>query len=103
AAASLLSLLGVVPESLSEPVVVAAFDGWIDAAGAASSAADMLARGGELVATFDGNVLFDYRSRRPTLDVVDGPPTRLVWPPLELHRRPAGGHDPPNLHRPGPA
>src|SRR5262249_58816394 len=93
AAASLLSLLGVVPESLSEPVVVAAFEGWIDAAGAASTAADMLARGGELVATFDGNVLFDYRSRRPTLDVVDGTLTRLVWPALELHRRTAGGHD----------
>src|SRR5204862_1523534 len=76
-----------VPTPLSEPVVVAAFDGWIDAAGAASSAADMLARGGELVATFDGNVLFDYRSRRPTLDVVDGTLTRLVWPALELHRR----------------
>ena len=85
--------LDVVPESLSEPVVVAAFDGWIDAAGAASTAADMLARGGELVATFDGNVLFDYRSRRPTLDVVDGTLTRLVWPALELHRRSAGERD----------
>jgi PAC2 family len=81
------------PEPLAEPVVIAAFDGWIDAAGAASTAADMLARGAELVATFDGNVLFDYRSRRPTLDVVDGTLTRLVWPALELHRRPAGDRD----------
>jgi hypothetical protein len=81
------------PAALATPVVVAAFDGWIDAAGAASTAADMLARGGDLIATFDGNVLFDYRSRRPTLDVVDGTLTRLVWPTLELHRRPAGDHD----------
>jgi PAC2 family len=78
---------------LAAPVVVAAFDGWIDAAGAASTAADTLARGGELIASFDGNVLFDYRSRRPTLDVVDGTLTRLVWPALELHRREAGGRD----------
>jgi hypothetical protein len=81
------------PSALAAPVIVAAFDGWIDAAGAASTAADMLAHDGELVATFDGNVLFDYRSRRPTLDVVDGTLTRLVWPALELHRRAAGSQD----------
>jgi hypothetical protein len=81
------------PAILAAPVIVAAFDGWIDAAGAASTAADVLAHEGELVATFDGNVLFDYRSRRPTLDVVDGTLTRLVWPALELHRRPAGERD----------
>jgi hypothetical protein len=85
--------LGDVPGSLARPVVVAAFDGWIDAAGAASNAADMLALGGESVATFDGDVLFDYRSRRPTLDVVDGTLTRLVWPALELHHREADGRD----------
>ncbi len=85
--------LGDVPASLARPVVVAAFDGWIDAAGAASSAADMLARDAEPVATFDANVLFDYRSRRPTLDVVDGTLTRLVWPALELHHREADGRD----------
>jgi hypothetical protein len=81
------------PAMLAAPVIVAAFDGWIDAAGAASTAADVLAHDGELVATFDGNVLFDYRSRRPTLDVVDGTLTRLVWPALELHRRPSGERD----------
>jgi hypothetical protein len=82
-----------VPTSLAAPVIVAAFDGWIDAAGAASTAAEMLAHGSELIATFEGDVLFDYRSRRPTLDVVDGTLTRLVWPALELHRREAGGRD----------
>jgi len=90
--------LGEVPPALVEPVVVAAFDGWIDAAGAASTAAEMLARGGDLVATFDGNVLFDYRSRRPTLDVVDGTLTRLIWPALELHHRPTEGRDVLVLH-----
>src|SRR5439155_10613410 len=79
--------------ALTAPVVVAAFDGWIDAAGAASSAADQLARGSDLLATFEDDVLFDYRSRRPTLDVVDGTLTRLVWPTLEVHRRGASGRD----------
>ena len=81
------------PEGLAAPVLIAAFDGWIDAAGAASASADHLARGGELIATFDGDVLFDYRSRRPTLDVIDGVLTRLVWPALELHRRAVDGRD----------
>ncbi len=38
-------------------------------------------------------MLFDYRSRRPTLDVIDGVLTRLVWPALELHRRAVDGRD----------
>ena len=37
---------------LAAPVLVAAFDGWVDAAGASSAATDHLARGGELIATF---------------------------------------------------
>jgi len=90
--------LGTIPGNLSAPVLVAAFDGWIDAAGAASTSAEYLARGGELVATFTGDVLFDYRSRRPTLDVVDGVLTRLVWPALELHRRGFEGRDVLILH-----
>jgi hypothetical protein len=75
------------------PVMVAAFDGWVDAAGAASGAAEHLALGGELLATFDGNVLFDYRSRRPVLDVVDGTLARLEWPSLEIHRTKVEGRD----------
>ncbi|HEX6843600.1 MAG TPA: PAC2 family protein [Actinomycetota bacterium] len=86
------------PEDLVAPVLVAAFDGWVDAAGAASAAADRLARGGELIATFDADVLYDYRSRRPTLDIVDGTLTRLVWPSLELHRLRRGGRDVLVLH-----
>ena len=76
-----------VPEGgFDAPVMVAAFDGWVDAAGAASDAASHLARGGDLVATFDADVLFDYRSRRPVLDIIDGTLTRLEWPDLTLHR-----------------
>jgi hypothetical protein len=83
---------------LNAPIMLAAFDGWVDAASAATSAAEHLARGGELLATFDGDVLFDYRSRRPVLDIIDGTLTRLEWPSLELHRARVAGHDVLVLH-----
>ena len=48
-----------------EPVMIAAFDGWIDASGASTAAASTLAEGGDVVARFDGDALYDYRARRP--------------------------------------
>jgi proteasome assembly chaperone (PAC2) family protein len=81
------------PEDLVAPVLVAAFDGWVDAAGAASAAAERLSQAGTLVATFDADVLYDYRSRRPMLDIIDGTLMRLEWPSLRLHRVAAGGRD----------
>ncbi len=76
------------PGKLASPILVAAFDGWIDAGGASSVAAAHLADGGTAVATFDGDILFDYRARRPTLEIVDGQIAELTWPELTLwHRR----------------
>lgn len=89
---------GPLPSDLVAPVMVAAFDGWVDAAGAASAAADRLASGGTDVATFDADVLYDYRSRRPVLDIIDGTPMRLEWPALRLHRVHVGGRDVLVLH-----
>jgi hypothetical protein len=80
-------------DQLNAPVLIAAFDGWIDAAGAASSAAEHVAGGGPRLAAFDGDVLFDYRSRRPTLDVVDGTLRDLTWPALSLQRTTVEGRD----------
>ena len=80
-------------EPLVAPAVVAAFDGWIDAAGASTAAAEQIAAGGEPIATFEADVLFDYRSRRPVLDVVDGTLTQLTWPELIMRRRRIGGRD----------
>lgn len=80
------------PDHLVEPTLVAAFDSWIDAGGASSTAAELLADGAEVVAEFDGDQLFDYRSRRPTLEIVDGRLDELTWPSLQLsHRRIDGG------------
>ncbi len=81
------------PEDLVAPTLVAAFDSWIDAGGASSIAADKLADGGDVIAEFDGDLLFDYRSRRPTLEIVDGRLAELTWPSLAVRRRRIDGRD----------
>ena len=94
--------IGELPDDLVAPVLVVAFDGWVDAAGASSAAAEFLADGGRPVATFDDDALFDYRSRRPTLDIIDGTLHRLMWPALQIHHRSIGGRDVLILHGPEP-
>ncbi len=75
------------PDDLRDPAVVAAFDGWVDAGSAATGALKLLAAGGDLVVEFDGDQLFDFRSRRPTLEIQDGRPERLTWPALTMRRK----------------
>jgi proteasome assembly chaperone (PAC2) family protein len=74
------------PGDLVAPTMVAAFDGWIDAGSASTTAAARLAGDGASIATFDGDVLFDYRARRPTLDIIDGRLAELTWPELVVRR-----------------
>ena len=62
---------------LDAPVIVAALEGWVDAGSAGTTAAAQLAEEGTLVATFDADAIYDYRARRPTLDIVDG--GRCTW------------------------
>ncbi len=78
---------------LVDPRMVVAFDSWVDAGSAATSAARRLAEGGNVVATFDADQLYDYRSRRPTLDIIDGRPASLAWPELAVRRRRFDGQD----------
>lgn len=80
-------------EPLVAPAAVAAFDGWIDAAGASTAAAAEIGAGGDPLASFPPDALYDYRSRRPILDIVDGTPSTLVWPELAMTRRRLGGRD----------
>ena len=81
------------PEDLVAPILVAALDSWIDAGGASSTAAGQLADGGDVVVEFDGDLLFDYRSRRPTLEIVDGRLSELAWPSLTVRRQRIDGRD----------
>jgi hypothetical protein len=78
---------------LVAPVMIGAFDGWIDAGGAATSCANHLAVGSELLVSFDSDLLTDYRSRRPVLDVIDGTLSRIAWPALEIRRHHVDGRD----------
>ena len=80
---SLYRLRRQLPE-MDGPAVVVALDGWVDAGSAATQAAATLAQGGRIVATFDADAIFDYRARRPTLEIVHGRPRTLTWPDLTL-------------------
>ena len=68
------------------PILLAAFDGWVDAGSAATTALAILADDGEVVAAFDADLLYDYRARRPPLEIVDGRLTMLTWHELVLRR-----------------
>ncbi len=81
------------PGDLVAPLLVTSFDGWVDAGAAATTAAARLAEGAETIATFDADRLYDYRARRPTLEIVDGRPDRLTWPELTLRRARFGERD----------
>jgi hypothetical protein len=78
---------------LDAPVIVAALEGWVDAGAAGTTAARQLADDGSLIATFDADAIYDYRARRPTLDIVDGRPRSLDWPSLELRAVRLGERD----------
>lgn len=81
------------PGDLLSPILLAAFDGWVDAGGAATAAAAHVAGDAEVVVTFDADRLYDYRARRPTLEIVDGRLDRLTWPELTVRRRRLGEQD----------
>jgi hypothetical protein len=89
---TLYKLRRQLPE-LKEPAMVVALDGWVDAGSAATNAASILAHGGRVVATFDADSIFDYRARRPTLEIVHGRPRSLEWPELTIRASRVGEHD----------
>lgn len=80
----------IVPQA---PVLIAALDGWVNGGQAGTLAAEQLATDGRVVATFDADRLFDFRSRRPTLDVIDGKLLELEWPQLQLIATRIGDRD----------
>ena len=71
---------------LDQPVLIIGMEGWIDAGfgGANAMAALRESIHTEPVVTFDGDVLLDYRSRRPTLHIENGVNVGLTWPEIEL-------------------
>jgi proteasome assembly chaperone (PAC2) family protein len=72
--------------SLTEPVLVVAFEGWIDAGfGAATAISTLLdITDSTMIATFDGEYFLDQRARRPMARIVDGVTVELQWPEIQL-------------------
>jgi hypothetical protein len=83
-----VSLLRVLDDhGLVAPTIVVAFDAWVDAGSASTSAVEALIDDdAPVVAELDADLLFDYRARRPMLDIVDGRPANLNWPSLTIRR-----------------
>jgi hypothetical protein len=76
---------GELPQ-LDRPVLVTAFEGWIDASGAAAAAMRALIAALDVrtIATFDGDSFIDFRARRPVMELRDGVNTRLAWTDIEV-------------------
>lgn len=65
--------------TLTSPVLVVQFSGWIDASGAAASAMELLvseSKSTRLI-TFDADTFIDYRARRPVMELRDGVNTNI--------------------------
>jgi len=67
---------------LVNPVVIAAFEGWNDAAEAASGVIDHLMRvwDATVVGAIDPEEFYDFQVNRPTARLVDGATRRVDWP-----------------------
>lgn len=77
---------GVVPPvqgpALREPVLIAAFEGWNDAADAATTAVEHLALIWDATPldSIDSDEYYDYQVNRPTVKQIDGITRRIEWP-----------------------
>jgi proteasome assembly chaperone (PAC2) family protein len=81
--------------ALRHPVLVAGFEGWNDAASAASQAGSWLTGrfGATKIASIDPEEHFDFQSVRPTVELVDGVTRGLKWPANEFFAVPVGTRD----------
>ena len=78
---------------LDRPIMLLAMSGWVDAASVGTDAIERIADGGEVVAAFEPDELFDYRSSRPVLTFSSGDLTDISWPRLEIVHRTIDGTD----------
>lgn len=78
---------------LDRPIMLLAMSGWVDAASVGTSAIERIAEGGDVIAAFEPDALFDYRSSRPVLSFSSGELTEISWPRLEVVRRTVEGVD----------
>jgi len=79
--------------NLDRPIMLLAMSGWVDAASVGTDAIGLIADGGEVIAAFEPDALFDYRSSRPVLSFSSGEMTEISWPRLEIAQRTVDGVD----------
>jgi proteasome assembly chaperone (PAC2) family protein len=70
------------PPQLRSPILVAAFAGWNDAAGAATTALTTAAESldADLIAQIDPEEFFDFQANRPTIRLTEGQTREIEWP-----------------------
>jgi proteasome assembly chaperone (PAC2) family protein len=70
------------PPQLRSPILVCAFAGWNDAAGAATTALTTAAESldAELIAQVDPEEFFDFQANRPTIQLTEGQTREIEWP-----------------------
>lgn len=76
------------PELGERVALVTAFDGWVNAAQAATGAMEVLLGGSHAVVDFSSDDLFDYRDTRPTVQFASGVPQGIHPPGVTLSHRP---------------
>lgn len=86
-------------DAVSAPVLIAAFEGWNDAAEASSGAVKHLVDqwDAELVAEVDPEDFYDFQVTRPIVHLVDGETREIVWPTSKLFYAKPGGRSHPVL------
>ncbi len=74
------------PAGLRDPILVAAFRGWNDAASAASGAISFLTERhhAERIGGVDPEDFFDFQVTRPHIDLSDPAASTLTWPETEI-------------------
>jgi predicted ATP-grasp superfamily ATP-dependent carboligase len=80
---------------LVEPVMVAAFEGWNDAASAATGVVDHLIEvwDARVVAVVDPEEFYDFQVNRPSVSTTDEGMRRITWPSTQVYvARPPGAH-----------
>jgi proteasome assembly chaperone (PAC2) family protein len=70
------------PPQLRSPILVAAFAGWNDAAGSATTALTTAAESldAEVIAQVDPEEFFDFQANRPTIHLSEGQTREIEWP-----------------------
>src|SRR5512134_3713775 len=70
------------PPELRSPILVCAFAGWNDAAGAATTALTTAAESldAEVFAQIDPEEFFDFQANRPTISLTEGQTREIEWP-----------------------